>query len=231
MFVPTLDNKYEKIMAGIKIIITGATGMVGEGVLFECLQNSMVSEVLMVNRKHCDCIHPKLKELIVSDFLQLDDFRESVKGYDACFFCAGVSSIGMKEDKYTLITYHTTLSFAKTLLNYNSNMSFCYVSGSQTDSTEKGRLMWARVKGKTENDLMKLPFKGVYNFRPGVMLPFPNQKNWKTIYKIIARIIKAISPKNVLTMQEVGRAMINAVTTGYSKSILEIKDIKQLAGR
>jgi len=211
--------------------MTGATGMVGEGVLFECLQNSLVSEVLMVNRKHYDCIHPKLKELIVPDFLQLDDFRESVKGYDACFFCAGVSSIGMKEDKYTLITYHTTLSFAKTLLNYNSNMSFCYVSGSQTDSTEKGRLMWARVKGKTENDLMKLPFKGVYNFRPGVMLPFPNQKNWKTIYKIIAGIIKAISPKNVLTMQEVGRAMINAVTTGYSKSILEIKDIKQLAGR
>src|SRR5688500_12388926 len=212
-------------MAGLKIIMTGATGMVGEGVLFECLQNSLVSEVLMVNRKHYDCIHPKLKELIVPDFLQLDDFRESVKGYDACFFCAGVSSIGMKEDKYTLITYHTTLSFAKTLLNYNSNMSFCYVSGRQTDSTEKGRLMWARVKGKTENDLMKLPFKGVYNFRPGVMLPFPNQKNWKTIYKIIARIIKAISPKNVLTMQEVGRAMINAVTTGYSKSILEIKDI------
>jgi hypothetical protein len=136
----------------------------------------------------------------------------------------------MKENKYRLITYDTTLFFAKTLLAYNRNMSFCYVSGSHTDSTEKGRLMWARVKGRTENDLMKLPFRGEYNFRPGVMLPFDGQKNWKAIYKIIVRIIKAIAPKNVLTMQEVGRAMINAVTAGYPKSILEIRDIKKLAG-
>ena len=203
--------------------------MVGEGVLFECLQNPLVTDILMVNRKHYDYNHPKLKQLIVPDFLQLDQFSEEIKGYDACFFCAGVSSVGMKEDKYTRITYDTTLSFAKTLLANNNNISFCYVSGSQTDSTEKGRLMWARVKGRTENDLMKLPFKGVYNFRPGAMLPFPGQKNWKEIYKIIVRIIKAISPKNVLTMQEVGRAMINAVTIGYSKSILEIRDIKELA--
>ena len=216
-------------MEGIKLIITGATGMVGEGVLFECLQNDKVSEVLMINRRHYDCNHPKLKELIVPDFLQLDGFAEKIKGYDACFFCAGISSVGMKEDKYKFITYDTTLSFAKTLLTYNSNMSFCYVSGSHTDSTEKGRLMWARVKGRTENDLMKLPFRDEYNFRPGVMLPFPGQKNWKAIYKVIVRIIKAIAPKNVLTMQEVGRAMINAVTAGYPKSILEVKDIKKLA--
>ena len=216
-------------MEGIKLIITGATGMVGEGVLFECLQNDKVSEVLMINRRHYDCNHPKLKELIVPDFLQLDGFAEKIKGYDACFFCAGISSVGMKEDKYKFITYDTTLSFAKTLLTYNSNMSFCYVSGSHTDSTEKGRLMWARVKGRTENDLMKLPFRDEYNFRPGVMLPFPGQKNWKAIYKVIVRIIKAIAPKNVLTMQEVGGAMINAVTAGYPKSILEVKDIKKLA--
>ena len=216
-------------MTGIKVIITGATGMVGEGVLFECLHNSLVNEILTVNRKHYDCDHPKLKELIVPDFLQLDQYAESIKGFDACFFCAGVSSVGMKVEKYTHITYTTTLSFAKTLLRYNSNIRFCYVSGSHTDSTEKGKLMWARVKGRTENDLMKLPFKGMYNFRPGAMLPFPGQKNWKGIYKIIVRIIKAISPKNVLSMKEVGRAMINAVTIGYSKSILEIKDIKELA--
>jgi len=205
--------------------------MVGEGVLFECLQNSKVSEILMVNRKHYDCSHQKLKELIVPDFLQLDQFSEKIKGYDACFFCAGVSSVGMKEDKYTHITYDTTLSFAKTLLTYNSDISFCYVSGSHTDSSEKGRLMWARVKGRTENDLMKLPLKGAYNFRPGAMLPFPGQKNWKGIYKIIVRIINSLSPKNVLRMQEVGRAMINAVTIGYSKSILEVRDIKELATR
>jgi len=216
-------------MASIKVIITGATGMVGEGVLFECLQNSTVSEVLIINRRHYDLDHPKLKELIVSDFFQLDQFAQKIKGYDACFFCAGVSSVGMKEDKYTYITYDTTIAFARTLLNYNNDMSFCYVSGSHTDSSEKGRMMWARVKGKTENDLTKLPFKAEYNFRPGIMLPFRGQKNWKSIYKILAKIFKTVSPKNVLTMQEVGQAMINAVTIGYPKSILEIADIKQLA--
>lgn len=214
---------------GIAVIITGATGMVGEGVLFECLQNEKVSEVLMINRRHYECIHSKLKELIVPDFFQLQQFTENIKGYDACFFCAGISSIGMKEDKYTHITYDTTLSFAKTLLANNPNMVFTYVSGSQTDSTEKGKLMWARVKGRTENDLMKLPFKAEYNFRPGVMLPFEDQKNWKSVYKFIVKTIKIFAPKSVLTMQEVGRAMINAVDTGYPKSILEITDIRKLA--
>src|SRR6188508_2828918 len=192
------------MVSGIKIIITGATGMVGEGVLFECLQNSNVREILMVNRKHYDCSHQKLNELIVPDFLQLDQFSEKIQGYDACFFCAGISSVGMKEDKYRHITYDTTLSFAKTLLIYNSNMVFTYVSGSHTDSSEKGKLMWARVKGKTENDLMKLPFKAEYNFRPGVMLPFEGQKNWKSLYKFIAKAFKLFVPKKVLTIQEVG---------------------------
>jgi uncharacterized protein YbjT (DUF2867 family) len=169
--------------------------------------------------------------LIVPDFFQLNQFAAGIQGYDACFFCAGVSSVGMKEDKYTHITYDTTMAFAKTMLTYNPDMVFTYVSGSHTDSSEKGRLMWARVKGKTENDLMKLPFKGVYNFRPGVMLPFENQKNWKSAYKFIAKLIKAFAPKNVLPIQEVGRAMINAVTIGYPKSILEIPDIKELAAR
>lgn len=213
----------------IKVIITGATGMVGEGVLLECLQNNNVSEVLMINRKHFELSHPKLKELIVPDFLQLSNFSESVIGYDACFFCAGISSVGMKEDKYTHITYHTTIAFAKALLEVNNNLVFTYVSGSHTDSTEKGKLMWARVKGKTENDLAKLPFKAEYNFRPGVMSPFPNQKNWKAIYKFIVKIIKVISPKQVLTIQEVGRAMINAVLKSYSKNILEIADIRALS--
>jgi nucleoside-diphosphate-sugar epimerase len=216
-------------MTGIKVIITGATGMVGEGVLFECLQNQAVSEVLIINRRHYEMQHPKLKELIVPDFFQVNQFANNLTGYDACFFCAGISSVGMKEDKFTRITYDTTMSFAKALLAANSNMAFTYVSGSHTDSSEKGKLMWARVKGRTENDLAKLPFKAEYNFRPGAMLPFPDQKNWKSIYKFIVKIIKAVSPKNVLTMHEVGLAMINAVTVGYPKNILEVSDIKQLA--
>lgn len=215
-------------MATIKVIITGATGMVGEGVLFECLQNETVSEVLIVNRRHYEYTHPKLKELIVPDFFQLHQFA-AIKGYDACFFCAGISSIGMKEDKYRQITYDTTLSFAKTVLEYNPGMVFTYVSGSHTDSTEKGKLMWARVKGKTENDLMKLPFRGEYNFRPGVMLPFEGQKNWKSSYKFIAKTIRLFAPKSVLTIQQVGKAMINTVTIGYPKSILEVDDIRELA--
>jgi len=213
----------------MKIIITGATGMVGEGVLLECLRNSIISDVLIISRRHYELQHTKLKELIVPDFFQLNQFTEQVRNYDACFFCAGISSVGMKEDKYTRITYDTTLAFAKTLLAVNNNMVFTYVSGSHTDSSEKGKLMWARVKGRTENALARLPFRAVYNFRPGAMLPFPGQKNWKAVYKFIVQAIKLISPKNVLGMQEVGQAMINAVKNGYPKQILEIPDIKALA--
>jgi uncharacterized protein YbjT (DUF2867 family) len=215
----------------LKVIITGATGMAGEGVLFECLQNPNVSEVLIVNRRHYELQHPKLKELIVPDFLQLNKYAVQITGYDACFFCAGISSVGMKEAKYTHITYDTTLAFANSLLSVNTNMTFCYISGAQTDSTEKGRLMWARVKGRTENALMKLPFKAEYNFRPGVMLPFDGQKNWKAIYKFIAKLMQLFSPKNVITMHELGKAMINATTVGYNKPMLEISDIKALAKR
>lgn len=203
--------------------------MVGEGVLFECLQNEKVAEVLIISRTHYNLQHPKLKELIVPDFLKMEEYVENVGGYDACFFCAGVSSVGMKEDKFTKLTYDTTIAFAKALLLVNTNMVFTYVSGAKTDSSEKGRMMWARVKGKTENDLAKLPFKAEYNFRPGVMQPFAGQKNWKPIVKFLVKIIKAISPKSVLTLQEVGRAMINAVTVGYSKNVLEVSDIRKLA--
>ncbi len=160
---------------------------------------------------------------------QLDDYAREISGYDACYFCAGITSIGMNEEKYTRITYDTTLSFANTLLRYNPLLSFCYVSGSHTDSSEKGKLMWARVKGRTENDLAKLPFRNEYNFRPGALLPFAGQKNWKGIFKAIVKVIRVFSPKSVLTMSEVGKAMINAVTIGYPKNILEVADIRQLA--
>lgn len=216
-------------MAGLKVIITGATGMVGEGVLFECLQNPKVAEVLIVNRRHYDFQHTKLKELIVPDFFLLDKQAALVSGYDACFFCAGISSVGMKEEKYTHITYDTTMAFANSLLAVNKNMVFCFISGAHTDSSEKGRIMWARVKGRTENALMKLGFAAQYNFRPGGMLPFEGQKNWKAVYKFIVKAIQLFAPKNIITMHELGAAMINSTTTGYPKPILEIRDIKQLS--
>ena len=216
-------------MGPIKVIITGATGMVGEGVLFECLQNEKVAEVLIVSRRHYEMQHPKLKELIVPDFIKMDQFAQEIKGYDACFFCAGVSSVGKKEELFTRLTYDTTLAFARSVLAVNANMVFTYISGAKTDSTEKGRMMWARVKGKTENDLAKLSFKAEYNFRPGVMKPFPGQKNWKPLVKLLVKMIQFISPKSVLTLQEVGRAMINTVTVGYAKNVLEVSDIRKLA--
>ena len=213
----------------MKVIITGATGMVGEGVLLECLQNPAVKKVLMVNRKPSPLSHPKLEALIVPDFMKLEQYAAALTGYDACFYCAGISSIGMNEADYTHITYDTTLAFAKVLAAINPNMVFTFVSGSHTDSSEKGRIMWARVKGRTENALLKLPFRGEYNFRPGFMKPFKEQKNIKAIFKIIIPIIPILFPKKSLTMQQIGQAMIHAVQKGYPKSILEIEDIKELA--
>lgn len=213
----------------MKVIITGATGMVGEGVLFECLRNGKVTHVLSISRKPYELQHPKLKQLIVKDFTQMDEHADELKGYDACFFCAGISSVGMKEDEFRRITYTTTLAFAQALLKSNDNISFCYVSGAGTDTSEKGRLMWARVKGKTENDLASLPFRSEYNFRPGVMQPFPEQKNWKPLFKAMVRVIKFFAPGSVLSLQTVGLAMINCVSKGYDKNVLEVKDIKKAA--
>jgi uncharacterized protein YbjT (DUF2867 family) len=215
----------------VKIILTGATGFVGEGVLLECLQHPEVREVLMVNRKHFDLQHPKLKELIVPDFCNLDAYAEQLKGYDACLYCAGISSVGMKEEDYTRITYHTTIAFAESLLKVDTDLTFCFVSGSHTDSSEKGKIMWARVKGKTENALMKLPFKNEYNFRPGGMIPTSGQKNTRPVYSFIVKLMAILLPKQVSTLKEVGLAMIGTVLTGYPKQVLEIKDIRELAGQ
>lgn len=213
----------------ISIILTGATGLVGEGILMECLQNSDVSEILSISRKSCNLQHPKLKELIVPDFVRLRDYERTIKGYDACFYCAGISSAGLSEEKYHYITYDTTIAFANAVLKANPDMSFCFVSGRSTDSTEKGREMWARVKGKTENALKQMPFKSEYNFRPAGMLPFPEQKNAKVSYKFIVKLIRLFAPASVLTLSEVGKAMINAVKQSYHQNILEVKDIKTLA--
>lgn len=214
----------------IKVIITGATGMVGEGVLHECLQHDVVEHILVINRKPCRIIHPKLTEIIHADFTNLSPIEDQLTGYAACFFCLGVSSVGMKEKEYYQLTYVLTMHVAETLSKLNPEMTFCYISGAGTDST--GRLMWARVKGKTENDLAKLPFKKVYHFRPGILQPTRGLKNTLSFYKYLGWLIPVIrlfSPASISTLKELGMAMIGAATKGYKKHTLEVKDIIALS--
>lgn len=215
----------------IRIIITGATGMVGEGVLHECLQHDQVEEVLLINRKSAGVTHPKLREVLHQDFYNLAAIESHLRGYDACFFCLGVSSIGMKEAKYYKSTHSLTLSVAEILCRLNPQMTFCYISGAGTDSTEKGKSMWARVKGKTENDLFKLPFHAVYAFRPGFIKPTKGLKNTHSFYKYITWLYplgKAVYPDGFCTLTELGKAMIKTGLSGYEKKILEVKDIVSL---
>jgi uncharacterized protein YbjT (DUF2867 family) len=215
----------------LKAIITGATGMVGEGVLLECLNHSDVEQVLVINRKPGGVSHAKLREIIHKDFFNLAAIEQQLTGYNACFFCLGVSSVGMSQEEYRHTTYDLTLNFAQLLARLNPEMTFCYVTGAGTDSTEKGRTAWARVKGATENALMRL-FKHAYMFRPGFMKATPGQKNLKSYYKPIAWLYpigRALYPAGFCTLQEVGQAMINAATKGYPKQVLEVKDIVSLA--
>lgn len=208
--------------------------MVGEGILVECLGHPSVDLVVVINRKPCGITHPKLKEIIHQDFFNLLPVESGLSGYDACFFCAGVSSIGMKESEYTRVTYDLTLNFAKTLNKLNTDMTFCYVSGAGTDSSEKGGIMWARVKGKTENDLMKLNLKAAYAFRPAFMKPTRGQKNVPKFYKYVLwlyPVLHAIFPVYFGSVKDVGLAMINCALSGAEKRVLETKDIVDLAGK
>lgn len=215
----------------MKVIITGTTGMVGEGVLLECLQNSEVSQVLSISRKPCGIKNPKLTELLVSDFFEIENYAENLKGYDTCFYCAGKSSAGMSEAEYTKLTFDTTIHFAKALLKANPKITFCFVSGRSTDSTEQGKVMWTRVKGKTENVLKQMPFKSEYNFRPSLMKPTKGQKHFygynRWAHKIFHPLFSLFFPS--CTIQEIGKAMINVTIKGYSKNILDEKDIKMMA--
>jgi uncharacterized protein YbjT (DUF2867 family) len=215
----------------IDLIITGATGMVGEGVLRECLQHPGVRKILAISRRLCGISHPKLSEIIHKDFLDITSLENLLKGYNACFFCLGVSSVGMKKEEYFKVTYTLTMNFAGTLARLNPDMIFCYISGAGTDSTGKGKLSWARVKGKTENDLIKLPFKKVYNFRPGFLFPSEEQKNihgYYAFFKILYPFFRTVMPKFVSTLNELGIAMINAVIKGYEKQVIEVPDILKL---
>ena len=219
-------------MKQIKVIITGTTGMVGEGVFLECLSSPLISEVLSVSRRPTGTSHPKLKEYIVPEFLDLKEGDDRLTGYDACFFCAGVTSIGKSEAEYTRITYDTTIHFAKVLAAQNPQMTFIYVSGSGTDSSEKGRSMWARVKGRTENDLTKLPFRKVHNFRPGFMKHVSGQKYLLPAYKYLGwlyPVVKLAFPNAASTLSQVAQAMIKCATTDVDKTILEVSDINRLA--
>jgi uncharacterized protein YbjT (DUF2867 family) len=216
----------------LKVIITGSTGMVGEGVLHECLLSDDVESVLIINRKHLDISHPKLQEVLHSDFLDLLPIENLLSGYNACFFCLGVSSVGMGSDLYFKITYTLTMHFAETLVRLNPDMVFCYVSGAGTDSSEKGRSEWARVKGKTENDLKKLPFQDVYLFRPGFIQPTKGLKNANKMYRYfnwMFPIGRSLGPRYFSTLSEVGQAMINSAISGFPEKILAGKEITQLS--
>lgn len=216
----------------IKAIITGTTGMVGEGVLHECLQRPEVKSVLIINRKPLGVSHPKLTEIIHADFFNFSPIEDQLKGYNACFFCLGVSSIGMKEQDYYRSTYMLTTHVAETLSKLNPGMTFCYVSGAGTDSSEKGRSMWARVKGKTENDLIKLPFREVYAFRPGFILPTKGLTKANKLYKYLSWLFpigRALYPNGFCTLKELGLAMIVIVNKDYPKKVISGKDIILLA--
>jgi uncharacterized protein YbjT (DUF2867 family) len=219
-------------MRKLKIIITGSTGMVGEGVLNQCLLNDFVEKVLVINRKSCGVSHPKLKEVLHSNFYDLSAVENELAGYDTCFFCLGISSVGMSEEDYFKTTYTLTMHFGQTLSRLNPNMVFTYISGAGTDSSEKGRSNWARVKGKTENDLMKLPFKAVYNFRPGFIKPIAGMKNTKSYYKYVLWLYpigRALFSKGFCTLQELAAAKMEVALNGFDKHIVEGNDIIALS--
>jgi len=218
----------------MKVILFGATGMVGQGVLRECLVDAGVERVLVVGRSPTGQQHAKLREILHDDFFDFSAIESELTGYDACFFCLGVSSVGMDAQRYRHLTYDLTMATATTLARLNPGMVFTYVTGRGTDSTEQGPRMWARVKGKTENDLLKLPFKAAYMFRPGGIQPLHGVRSktaWVQAVYVVASPpfawLARTSPKYVTTTERVGRAMISVARDGYPKPVLESEDINR----
>ena len=219
----------------MKVILFGASGMVGQGVLRECLLDPEVTHVLSIVRGSTGQQHSKLREIVHKDFLDFSSIETELTGFDACFFCLGVSSAGMSEESYRRVTYDITLTAAKILAKANRNMTFIYVSGAGTDSTERGRVMWARVKGQTENALLRLPFKAAYMFRPAVIVPLHGIKSRTALYRIpyailgpLLPLLKTLMPRYVTTTEKLGRAMLIAAKRGAPKSVLENSDISKL---
>jgi uncharacterized protein YbjT (DUF2867 family) len=219
----------------MNVILFGATGMVGQGILRECLLDSDVQQILSVVRAPSGQQHAKLRELLHTDFFDYSTIESQLTGFDACFFALGVSSAGMDEAKYKHLTYDLTLAAASTLARLNPQMTFLYISGAGTDSTERGRSMWARVKGKTENDLLKLPFRAAYMFRPGVIQPLHGIRSktrlYQTFYTIlnpILPLLKSAFPQYITTTEQLGRAMLRVAKQGFPEPILESKDINTL---
>jgi uncharacterized protein YbjT (DUF2867 family) len=220
----------------VKIILFGATGMVGQGVLRECLLDPEIEGVLSIGRTPTGQTHEKLREMNRKDMFNYEDVEEQLRGYDACFFCLGVSSVGMKEADYRRLTYDLTMAAGQALAKADLGMTFIYVSGTGTDSTERGRSIWARVKGATENALLRLPFKAAYMFRPGVIQPMhgerPKARLSRVGYLVMAPLIPLlirVFPKYVTTTERMGRAMIEVAKHGAPKKLLETRDINQLA--
>jgi len=224
-----------EVHPGMKVILFGATGMVGQGVLRECLLDAGVERVLAIGRSPTGQQHAKLHEIVHDNFMDYSAVESELAGYDACFFCLGVSSVGMDAERYRHLTYDITLAAAKTLVRLNPGMVFTYVTGRSTDSTEQGPQRWARVKGKTENDLLKLPFKAAYMFRPAGIQPLHGVRSktvWvQAIYVVAAPLLSYLArtaPKFMTTSEQLGRAMIKVARDGYPKPVLESEDINSL---
>lgn len=220
----------------VNVVIFGATGMVGSGVLLECLADPRVGAVLVVGRRPVGITAPKLREILREDLFDIRSIQPELAACDACFFCLGVSSVGMSEPQYRRLTYDLTLAAAEVMVAANPGMIFCYVSGAGTDSTGQGRRMWARVKGQTENALLRLPFRAAYMFRPGFILPLKGVRSktriYQAIYDVMAPLyplLRRLAPNFMTTTVNVGRAMIAAVRYGYERPIIESADIEQLA--
>jgi uncharacterized protein YbjT (DUF2867 family) len=219
----------------MNVILFGATGMVGQGILRECLLDPGVHQILSIVRTPSGQQHPKLRELVLADFFNYSAVEPELTGFDACFFALGVSSAGMDKAKYKHLTYNLTLAAANTLARLNPQMTFLYISGAGTDSTERGRTMWTRVKGKTENDLLKLPFRAAYMFRPGVIQPLHGIRSktrlyqtFYTVFNPVLPLLKSAFPQYITTTEQLGRAMLKVAKSGFPKPILESKDINSL---
>jgi len=220
----------------MKVIVVGATGMVGQGVLREALLDARVERVLTLGRRATGQVHPKLRELIHADLFDLSAVESQLSGFDACLYCLGVTSAGMSEADYANITYELTLVIARTLAKVNPALTFCFVSGAGADSSERGRVMWARVKGKTENALRELPFRAVFVFRPGLILPMDGitsrTRSYRILYALMTPFFPLLRrmPKRVTTTRRLGRAIVHVAAEGAPKSVLERADLNELAG-